>query len=248
MGEVDTVVSEAQPVVTRDSQLKRLVNIFFAPSRAFAGVSTRPGWLLPFLILVVVSIGFQTFTGSVRMEDMKREIRNDPNIPPMQAAMRIANIDSQRQSSIFTPRALLGMGILAAGKLVELSFIALAAWLAALLSGASRGFSVTFAVVCLSWLVSIPELLLKTPLILAKQTMHVYSSLAALLPASMQDSILFGLADGIDLFTIWKLVLLSIGLVIAVGVKTSRARIVVLCLWGMGTVFSAFFGDLVQIS
>jgi hypothetical protein len=77
------------------------------------------------------------------------------------------------------------------------------------------------------------------PLYFAKGSLNVFTSLAIILPEEASDSRLFKLLDAFDVFTAWKLALLTLGL----SIVTSRTRrqsallvIVPWVLWVAGTV------------
>jgi hypothetical protein len=95
------------------------------------------------------------------------------------------------------------------------------------------------AVVAHASLIDLYELLFKVPLYFAKGSLNVFTSLAILLPEEASDSRLFKLLDAFDVFTAWKLALLTLGL----SIVTSRTRrqsallvIVPWVLWVAGTV------------
>jgi hypothetical protein len=64
-------------------------------------------------------------------------------------------------------------------------------------------------------------------LMLKKQTMEVYTSLAAFFPASAKESILFKIAGVFDIFMIWQLMVVAIGMSVMYQITTRKSFIVI---------------------
>ena len=74
------------------------------------------------------------------------------------------------------------------------------------------GFVGSLAVTSYAMVVGIVEALVRTPLALAKGTIDVFLGPAALLPASMAGTPVFQILAQFDVFAIWKVVLVGLGL------------------------------------
>ena len=77
--------------------------------------------------------------------------------------------------------------------------------------GGSTHYRQVFSVYTWSSLITIPELIVKLPLILEKGSFDVFTSLAIFMDAAQSDTVLFKLLDAVDLFLVWKLTVFSIG-------------------------------------
>lgn len=126
--------------------------------------------------------------------------------------------------------ALLGPALVVLGS-------ALALWLAFKVAGTRPGLKATVAVaahallpVFLAQLLAVPAVLAKAPLGAQELPRLLPSSLAALLPAGASP-VLTALASSFDLFTVWAVVLLVIGMAKAAGATRLRAAAVVGLLW-----------------
>lgn len=75
-----------------------------------------------------------------------------------------------------------------------------------------------------SWvgLIGALELLVRMPLVMAKGTMNVYTSLAVLMDVSQRKTVLFQLLNAFDVFTIWKIILWSMGMRIVYKFSSSK--------------------------
>lgn len=114
---------------------------------------------------------------------------------------------------------------------------ALCCWLAFRVAGTRPGLKATVAVsahallpLFLAQLLILPAVVLKAPLPATDLGQLLPSSLAALLPAQASP-VLLAAASSLDLFTIWALVLLVLGMIRVTGASPRRAGAVVGLLW-----------------
>jgi len=126
--------------------------------------------------------------------------------------------------------ALLGPVLLVLGS-------ALALWLAFKVAGTRPGLKGTVAVAAhaflplfLAQLLAVPAVLMKAPLAVQELPKLLPSSLASLLPPGASP-VLTALASSADLFTLWAVVLLVIGMAKVAGATRLRAATVVALLW-----------------
>jgi hypothetical protein len=93
--------------------------------------------------------------------------------------------------------------------------------------------------------------LFKLPLMLAKGTLHVYSSAALLLSPDASETRLFKLLDSLDIFSIWKLWLLTAGFTIVTSRRASEVAAVVWGSWALYVLgkiaFSGIFSQNVRV-
>ena len=63
-----------------------------------------------------------------------------------------------------------------------------------------------------SSLIGVISYMVKLPLILSKNSLEVYTSPALFLPGSAKETTLFKIAALLDVFTIWQIIVISIGM------------------------------------
>jgi hypothetical protein len=100
------------------------------------------------------------------------------------------------------------------------------------------------SVVAHASLVDVADLLFKMPLYYTKGSLKVYSSLAILLPEEASESRLFRLLNAFDAFTIWKLVLVTLGLSIVTGRPRSQSALMVWVPWLLWVALTVALHDL----
>ena len=113
-----------------------------------------------------------------------------------------------------------------------------------LFSGES-GFKRVFSVICFSALVTVPAAILKIILIAITGSPFVTTSLALLVPALARKSFTYQLLAGFDLFVIWEMILVSMGISMTNNLVKKNAYILVFLIWfvsvfigiGLGSVF-----------
>ena len=113
----------------------------------------------------------------------------------------------------------------------------LALWLAFKVAGTRPGLKATLAVsahallpLAVAKLLTLPAVLLKSPLAASEVPRLLPSSLAALLPPGASP-VAQAAASSLDLFTLWALVLLTLGMAKVAGASRLRAGVVVAVLF-----------------
>jgi hypothetical protein len=219
---------EAAPVESPASlgQLARLTGVFFEPGRTFADIGQRPGWILPFALLLVCSLCFTVLVGQrIGWDRIVREsIESNP---------RMQNLSlEQRTAAVATAVAMAAVGAyvgVLVGAPVGFLLMALVLWGMANLVGARLRFPQMWAIVCygmlpslLSTLAAVAVMFLKNP-----EDFNIRNPVG-FNPGAYMDPLttpkfLHSVMTSLDLFGIWILVLLAVG-ISAAGRKTSFGK------------------------
>ena len=99
------------------------------------------------------------------------------------------------------------------------------------LFGEKTVFKKVLAIVSYSFLIGVPEIILKTSLMLIKESSRVYTGLALLATNLDIKSPIFRLLARIDIFTIWHLCLISLGLAVIYKINNKKSFAIVFGLW-----------------
>jgi hypothetical protein len=118
------------------------------------------------------------------------------------------------------------------------------------LMGGDSTFRRNFSVYCYSSLIAIPSMIVKFPLIMTKGDLNVQTSLALLLSPDAKDTFLYRVLSSFDIFTVWQVVLVSIGMGVVYKYSTKKAFTAVVILWivwiflksGLGSMFGGVIG------
>ncbi len=190
--------------------IKRIIGIFTSPGQTFEAVRTKPNWLVPAIVLVVIGLAIMTVIRPViqkeqmtKQQEMmeKRGMSQDQIDEAIEKGQKIGGIAMYPSAIIFS----------------FLSFVVGAAvwlFLSNTILGGQAKFVQMLAVNVYREFVGTVGFLIKTPIILSKQTMNVHFSIATFLPEASKESFLYKLLAQVELFNIWSIAVLSIGIAV----------------------------------
>lgn len=221
----------------KDSSWGRLIGALVAPGETFRAIGERPTWLPPLLLLILLGAAAGLVIQlKADPEEMVREqfaaLKMD--VPQEQIDKAVEDAENR------TTAAKVGLSV--AGILVQAGIYALVAlvfWVAFKMFGSEIDYVRSLATTAHGYLPLAVGSLLNLPLMLSRETITfedvrnggvLVSSLKALAPedASTLTQVLLG---SFDLFTIWTLVLLTIGYKAVAKVSTAVASGIVILLW-----------------
>jgi hypothetical protein len=220
----------------------RFWGILTSPRETFADVAARPRWfgmMALVLIVTAVSLGafFSTEVGQTAFLDqaVEQARKAGREIPEAQWAV------TQKMAPY--------MGLIYAGSTL---LVAPIMWLAVsgllfvvfnVAMGGTATFKQLFAVFVHSTAVTVVQQLFVTPLNYVRETISSATNLAVFLPMLDESSFLAKLLGTIDLFLIWWIVVLSIGLAVLFKRKTGPVAAGLFTVYGViAVIVAAFFG------
>lgn len=207
---------------------RRLASVFVAPAELFEDLRQNHRWLVPFLILLAVAalaaiLPRLAISSEVWFKTIQQNIPQGAEISAEQMAMI--------QERISSPLTLIlnGVaGVVLAGGGVILSSLVL--W--GLFSLFSEGISFKTSLSVLSYTGLIKALGLVFILILSISLQRVdVSASLALLPFLQKGTYLYRLAAQIDLFTVWRLMLLGLGFSVVARASRLKSYLLVVVPW-----------------
>jgi len=220
------------------SEAGRLAGIFFSPGKAFADIARRPRWWIPIVLSAILStIYLNAFTQRVGWESVIRpaiEQSTSPNVQAMTA--------QQREQTIRAAAGLykyLGYGSI----LIALFFVFIVAvilmFLFDTIMSAGVGLKRMMAIVAYGFLPQVVQtvlsfvvLYLKDPEEFNLRNPLMFNVGAYLSPDS--PAVLRALGSSLDLFSIWIMVLLAIGVSSAARkISFGKALTAIVCSWAI---------------
>jgi hypothetical protein len=226
------------------SQVERVVDTFVAPSKTFKDILRSTSWWLPFLLLVLVTLGNSAVVGKqVGWErTAENQIHQNPkqeeamaNLTPEQRA------NQMRISATFTRYVSYGAFVFI---LVFVGIFALIYWASFNFGlGAKTTFGQMFAVCMYA---SLPRLLIGILSILtllfgnSADSYDIRNPVGTNLAYYMPDAgpALKAALSFFDLIGLWQLLLLIIGTAIVAKVSTGKAAAVVVGWWVLGLIIT----------
>jgi len=225
-------LSDAQPM----SEPARLFGVFFDPKRAFPDIAARPRWWAPLLISMLTATVFVSlYSRRIGWDHyLERALESNPQLESLSAEQRQRIVE--QQASVAGVLSYVGA---VAGTVVTTVVVAGALlFVSNLMLGADLVFRQVFAVTCYSFLPNVLAALLGILMMFLKhpedfdlENPTAFNIGAWLDPASTPKG-LMAVASSIDLFSIWVILLLALGISSAARkVSYAKALGAVLGLW-----------------
>ena len=218
------------------SEAGRITGVLFDPKKAFADIAARPSWIIPVVLMIVVGLAF-TYIFTTRIgwaHYFQQMAETNTRMQQLDAQARENAIQMQAK---FAPIggyvfAVLGpplMALIVGGVLV----------LMCKMGGAALKFKQTFAMGAwamlprvISGILAIVVMFIKNPDDFNLQNPLAFNLGAFMEPPPNSGKFIYSLATSIDLFTIWSILLLAVGISVAARkVPFSKALILVVTPW-----------------
>jgi len=202
-----------QPPVTKMSEPARLAGVFFSPGKAFADIARRPRWWIPVILSAILStVYLNAFTQRVGWESVIR--------PAIEKSQNTQNMPVQQREQVIRTAAglykYLGYGSILLSLLSVFIIAVILMFLFDTMMSAGVGLNRMMAIVAYAFLpmmiytaLSMVVLFLKDPDEFNLQNplmFNVGAFLSTDAPAALRS-----LGSSIDLFSLWVVVLLAIG-------------------------------------
>jgi len=219
----------------------KMVAVFTSPKKAFEAVAEKPDWLAPLILSILIGIlvtlvVYPSVIKPLIVEKAMEQMR-DQGVPDDRIEEAMDVISGPKMFIITLAQGVITTPIL----LLILSGILFGAF--SLFSGQAR-FVQVFSAFAYSGLISSLGGIVKGTLMWTQQSIHVGTSLALLLSEDMSKTFLFRLLGHFDLFTLWQLVVLIIGLSVIYKWKASKSAGIVLSLWVLWVLLASLLGGL----
>ena len=218
------------------SVVGRMLRVFYAPSETFEAVAEQRSaadWLVP-TVIAALAIFFSTYlTSSIYVAEAMEQMQQQT--PAEQSGAIEGTGDAIRIS-----------GLIAAPVMTfVMLFIGAAIYLlVGKLLGGLLGYGHCLAIVAYTGLLVILQHIVKTPLVLANETMKVQIGLGMFLSEEARQSFGGALFSSIDPFVVWMVVVAGLGLSIVGQIERSRAYAGVAAITLIFLAIGAFFSTL----
>jgi len=223
------------PAEPNPNPIARVFGALFSPGETFASIARRPDWVVPLVLIVIVSyVGTALILPrmdwdaviSAQQEQMKAQ---GGNVPPEQAE-RVARF-TKAGGQVFgwvAPLFFILWYLLVAAVLL----------LAFRLAGGEGGFKQAFSATLYAWMPLLLNSILVTVVAVLRHGLIDPTQMATMVksnPAFLVDlkaqPVLFALLSSIDVFTIWTVVLLIVGFAALSRSSKAKAAMIVIPLW-----------------
>ena len=214
--------------------VQRIINVFTNPSTTFKAVKARPSWLVPVIIVLALTLVITILLKPVILQEQRtRTIESMENRGMSQEQIEQALKQSGTiMKYAFFPSALIGV-------LISV-LISAGVWLFVsntLLGGTAR-YPHMLEVSAYSSIITSLGGIIKLPIMLQKETLNVHFSLATFISDSAKNTLLYKFLANTDLFNIWSIIVLCIGIAVVGGLKVKKVWpivVILLVIWYIAT-------------
>jgi hypothetical protein len=237
----DTTV-QAQPAPQKDP-VARFFGILLSPTDTFRAVVAKPTWLVVALIVIVLTGGSQLWFQST---DVGRQATLDETVRKTEAFGLKVNdqmYETLRKGIMEPPawRVGLSAATMIVAPLVLWAVIAGILFLVFASTGGQATFKQVYAVIVHSSVVSAIGTVIMTPVNYFRESLSSATNLGVFLPFLPDGSFLARLAGMIDIFLVWWVMVMAIGLAVCYRKKTRNVAIGLFAVYGVIAVaFAAF--------
>lgn len=214
MSTTPAIAPEAPQAPAPISQFARIIGVFFSPKATFEDIALRPSWVLPVVIMTILGLGVAVVMNQkVDWRDVaSKRIEESPRAANLSADQKQQQIE---MSAKISPGFAYGFGVawpilqaLIVGSILLLAYN--------VIGGANARFGASLGITAHAYfpwilysLLFILILYLKVPGTVDLEN-PIATNVGAFLPESTPKA-LMALARSIDIFSIWTLLLISIG-------------------------------------
>jgi hypothetical protein len=211
--------ASGQPVAPRMGEFARLSGVLFDPKPAFADIALRPRWWVPLLLIVIASVAYMTaYSQRVGWDRfMRQTLESMPRMQELSAGERERIIEMQTRGASISGY----VGALVAVPATALVIASVLLFVSNFLLGAALRFRPVFGVTCyallpalISTLLTILVLFLKDPDDFDLRNPTAFN-VGAFMDPLTTPKWLVSAGSSLDLFSIWTVLLLAVGLSVA---------------------------------
>lgn len=229
----ETAAMETVPVLSLG---QRIVGLFSSPVKVFGSLRPRPVWLDVFLISIVAGVlTFLPIQGMVRRDSLDKSVQRIEKMENLSQEQKDRAIEQQEtimNGPIFLWSALGGVLI---GTPLILLFWGLLVWLFyGFISGGDLTYRQSLAAVTHLNVLFIAAAAIKIPMMLAKGSIQVATSLALFSPDNDPQSMLYAFLDSFDFFTLAILAVMAVSMPALARVTPRRSWTMAVLLFVMG--------------
>ncbi len=230
--------------------MKNLLNVFMEPRTVFSLLKEQNNWknaLLPLLISAFIGIASMVVLADLLTEyqisETERAIMKSSQIPEDQKE----DILKESLSSIKDPSIeMIAIGFLtsAISTPIRILFMAMIVMLIGnFFFGGKASYGSIMTMTAYTYMVTNLEAVIKVPLMISQWRMEIYTGMG-LLGFGEKGSFLYNFMAGMDLFAVWRVIVLAVGMSVLYNHNTRPFAIAITIYWILQTTLFSFLGSL----
>ncbi len=228
----DVTATHSQTELEKQGFFQKWFHLYFSPEKTFRAIDEKPDWILPVSVVAILSALILIL------------------IFPQMRQLQVEHLMAAKNLSQAEAEQLLAKGEAFQKIIMPIStFIMIfvtqivASFFFYLVGSVFLGGMVPYTKVLSMWAytslaVGIVAMIVRVPVILAKKTIAVQTSLAAFLSPDSKGTLLYKILSSFDIFILWQLVLMTVGFTVIYKFSQKKSATVVFGLWALWVVFS----------
>jgi hypothetical protein len=230
-GQDDALIPPPPAAGPEPNAFQRIIGVLFSPDATLASIARRPDWVLPLVILLIMSLGAGVIIaqhvdfGAAAREAMEQ----NKNASPEQIDRGVKMAASIGKVMTYLSPVLSAISLLIIAGVLLLAFR---------LFGGEGDFKQAFSVTCYSSMPGVIKSVIMMIIILAKGGMIPGQELATLVRSNLgflvdykANPMAFAVLSSIDIFSIWFLALMIIGFAYLARVSRVKSAVIIISLW-----------------
>ncbi len=216
------------------TDIKQAWNIIVSPNETFKYINEQPTWWLPLTILILISIAYILITfPSIIIPEKINSIMSNP---------AIQNLSEAQKTKLLTTSNILIRSIVGAIISTPIYLLLKAAifYFTVVVTGYEIKFKKIFSLTVWSGIITSLGVIVKTLLTIMKHSSQVYTSLAVFLPGMNNKSVLFAFLNNFEIFTLWNLALIGVGIGVITKMDKKKSTTLVFVLWLLWVIINTF--------
>ncbi len=228
--------SQTSEQIEQPGLISRIMMLFSEPSKLFGTLTGKTAWLIPLIIVGILGTAIYYQTRPIYAEGMEASSMEmlqafEERMPADRYAQMVEDVtkqfDEARENKFLWYSPLISTGV----PLLLWIIIASVGMLSGnFIFGGKAGFWTIVNVVAWAALIGFLGDIVRTIMMVLKDSMFVYTGLGLLTPVN-DGSFLYYLFRQIDLFSVWRIIVTGIGLGIVYQMKPKKFVIVLLIIW-----------------
>ncbi len=210
--------------------LQRVIGVFTNPERVFHYLRAKPDYVLPILLAIILTVISSFFVYDIAINDQIAKLEKNDQIPDDRKELMLERMEASKQGveRIVYMFVLPPISILIIYALISAIFM----FVGNIILGGKARFVQVLSTYSYSYLIVLfLGLIIKTPLILARQTVDVNLSPAVFFSPEHIGQAMFNFLQSFDILTIWFLIVFGIGFAIIYSFSKPKGMISVITVW-----------------
>lgn len=214
----------------------RMIRVFYVPSETFEAVRRQSSWLdwfVPVLLVALLSLLVAYIAMPIAMQMQAEQMQDRPEMSEeqlemMQGVGKVAGLVAA-PIGVFVVLFVIGAVLLLLTKAIL---------------GGDATYGQMLAVAGYASLIGIISMIVRVPLMLAKETAIIHMGPGVFVSEAMAKTFLGRLVAGIDLFGLWEVCVMGIGIAVIGHLSRKKAIGSMLVVWAVWILIKAGLGGL----